>query len=272
MKADSTSMVMRLLFACSISLTLGCCAIAQQRAQPTAETRAKPGAPDTAAPAISVDAILNRYIEALGGRAALEKLTSRVTIGTIDVPAMSLSGKIEIREKAPNRILSVVTISGAAFRQGFDGDVGWTDDPENGVREQTGAELNEARREADFYHPLHLEKMYSKLSLVGQEKLGERSVYLVEGALAEGGDPDKLYFDTQTGLVTRVITVRHLPQGASTFREDFEDFRDADGIKLPFTIHQSGGESEFTIKLEEVHHNVEMDDTLFSKPVAKVSE
>lgn len=251
---------------------MGYSALAQQSVQPVKEPPAKSVAPDAAASTPSVDAIVNRYVEALGGRAALEKLTSRVTTGTIDVSAMSLSGKIEIREKAPNRILSVVTIAGAAFRQGFDGDVGWTDDPENGVREQTGAELNEARRGADFHHPLHLEKMYSKLNLVGQEKLGDRTVYLVEGALADGGDPDKLYFDTQTGLVTRIITVRHLPQGVSAFREDFEDFRDVDGVKLPFTIRQSGGDSEFTIKLETVQHNTAIDDAVFSKPVPKVSE
>jgi hypothetical protein len=265
-------MVKRLFLVCGVGLILSFCAVAQQPGQPAKEVPAKSAAPDTATPTPSVDAILNRYLEALGGRAALEKLTSRVTTGTIDVPAMNISGTIEIHEKAPNRILSVVTISGAAFRQGFDGFVGWTDDPENGVREQTGAELYEARRGADFYHPLNLGKIYSKLNLVGQEKLEDRSVYEVEATPAEGGDPDRLYFDTQSGLVTRVITVRHLPQGVSAFREDFEDFRDVDGIKLPFTIHQSGGDSEFTIKLEAVHHNVEMDDAQFSKPVAKVPE
>jgi hypothetical protein len=272
MKPDSKSKVKRLFPVCYVGLILTCCTFAQQPARLAKETAAKSASPDTAPAAPSIDAILHRYIEALGGRAALEKLRSRVTTGTIDVPAMSLSGKIVIREKAPNLFLSTVTISGAAFRQGFDGDVGWTDDPDNGVREQTGPELYEARREADFYHPLHIEKLYSKLNLVGQEKLAERSVYLVEGSLVEGGDPDKLYFDTKTGLITRVITVRHLPEGASIYREDFEDFRNVDGIKLPFLIHLSEGESEYTVKVEEVHHNLEMDDALFLKPAVKVSE
>lgn len=269
MKSGSKQIIRRFLFFACVCLILSFCAIAQESAQPAKEGPAKSIAPDTVAPTPSIDAILNRYVEALGGRAALQKLTSRVTTGTIDVPGMSLSGTIEIREKAPNQILSVVTIAGASFRQGFDGSVGWTDDPDNGVREQSGAELNEARRDADFYHPLDLRKIYSKLNLVGQEKLGDRTAYVVDATPAEGGDHDRLYFDTQTGLATRVITARHSPQGVSPFREDFEDFREVDGIKLPFTIRQSGGESEFTIKLQEVHHNVELDSTEFSKPATK---
>ena len=91
-----------------------------------------------AAPFPSVDRILNHYVEAVGGRGAWLKLTSRVTMGTIDVAAQNLSGTIELREKAPDRILSVIRISGILFRQGFDGTVGWTDDPQNGLREQSG--------------------------------------------------------------------------------------------------------------------------------------
>ena len=185
------------------------------------------------------------------------------------MPAMSLSGTIETSERAPNRILSIVTIAGASFRQGFDGSVGWTDDPENGVREKSGAELSEARREADFYHPLDLGKIYAKLSFVGQEKLGDRSAYVVEAMPDEGADADKLYFDTQTGLIARMVTTRHLPQGASVLQEDFADFREVDGIKVPFTVRQSGGESEITIRLEEVRHNVELSDTIFSKPATQ---
>jgi zinc protease len=223
----------------------------------------------TASSTPSADQILARYIEVEGGRAAWQKLTSRVSKGTIEVPSMNLSGTVEIHEKAPDRLLGVVTINGASFRQGFDGTVGWTDDPENGLREQSGAELAEARRDADFYHPMDLRKLYTKFTVTGKEKIGDRETYVVEGAVPEGGDPDIMYFDIQTGLPIRVVSQHHGPDGITKFVEDFEDFREVDGIKLPFTLHQTNGDTLLTITLDDVHHNVELDDGEFTKPAAQ---
>lgn len=215
----------------------------------------------------SVDQILDKYVDAVGGRAAWKKLTSRQSSGTIEVPAMNLSGTFQVIEKAPNRMLSVVVVAGANFREGFDGKTGWSDDPQNGVREQSGLELEETRRQADFYHSLDLRQLYKKLTVTRTEKIGDRSAYVVEGATGSG-DPDQMYFDTQTGLALRVIGQHHGPEGVTVVQEDLEDYRDVDGVKVPFVIHQSSGESAFTIKIEEVRHNLPFDDAQFAKPAA----
>ena len=228
-------------------------------AQPTPKAPAATATP-------SVDQILNRYVEATGGRAAWQKLTSRISTGTIEVPSMNLSGTLELDEKAPNRTLAVITLAGASFRQAFDGTVGWTDDPQDGFHEQSGAELAEARREADFYFPLDLRKHYARLEAKGKEKIGERDTYLLEGTLPEGGKPDRIYFDIQTGLPVRMISEHHVADSASDFQEDFDDFREVDGVKLPFSIRQKTSEVEMIIKIEEVRHNVDIDDARFAKP------
>jgi len=221
-----------------------------------------------AAPLPSVDRILNHYVEAVGGRGAWLKLTSRVTMGTIDVAAQNLSGTIELREKAPDRILSVIRISGILFRQGFDGTVGWTDDPQNGLREQSGAELSEARRDADFYHPLDMKKVYMRLAVVGPEKVDDQDTYEVEADVPEGA-PDEIYFGVASGLPVRVVSHRHGPQGVVDFREDFDDYRQVDGIKRPFRIQETTGEQVVTITVTEVRHNVLLDDSVFAKPAAQ---
>lgn len=226
--------------------------------------------PAKAAPATpTADQVLNRYLDAEGGRVAWQKLTSRVSIGKVDVPSMNLSGTVEIYEKAPDRALNIATIAGASFRQGFDGTVGWADDPQNGLREQMGAELAEAQRDSDFYHILNLRKLYTKFAVIDTEKIGERDVYFVEAAVPDGSEPDKMYFDTQTGLALRLITHRHGPEGVTEFRQDFEDFRDVDGIKLPFVIHQTDGDTAYTITISEVHHNVPIEDSQFAKPAVQ---
>jgi zinc protease len=251
----------RLLVVISLSLVLGVCAQAQSSAPANAK-------PSVAAAMPTVDQVVDHYIQATGGRAAWQQALSRVSKGTIEVPAMNLSGTIEIYEKAPDRILSIIRVAGASFRQGFDGTTGWTDDPQNGVREQTGAELAETRREADFYYPLELKKLYAKMTVTGTEKIGDRTAYVLEAAVPEG-DPDKLYFDVVTGLPLRTVSHRHGPDGVTDLREDFEDFRDVDGIKMAFVIHEATGESTITVKLDEMHDNVSLDDEQFAKPAAE---
>lgn len=216
----------------------------------------------------TVDQILNRYIQVAGGREAWLKLTSRVSKGTIEVASKDLSGTVEVDEKAPNSILSVITIAGASFRQAFDGTVGWTDDPENGLREESGDELAETRRDADFYHALDLKKLYTKLTVTGIEQVGDRDAYVIEAATGEG-DPDRIFFDVATGLPVRIITHRHGPSGVIDSTEDFGDFREVDGIKQPFTIIQKTGDTTLTIKISEMQHNVALDDSQFAKPAAQ---
>jgi hypothetical protein len=158
----------------------------------------------------TVDQIIDRYLTALGGRAAIEKQTSRASLGTIEVPAMHLSGTVMIHEKAPDKVLQVVIFSANVFRQGYDGAVGWTDDPADGTRVLSGAELNEVRRDADFFHALHLHEIYPKLAFSGIEKIGDRDTYVLEGTAAGETDSDKMYFDTETGLTVRVVGHRQM--------------------------------------------------------------
>jgi hypothetical protein len=237
-------------------------------AQTPAKAPEKPAAaaPSSATP--SADQILDRYVEAIGGRAAWKKLTSRISTGTIDIPEMSASGSVENREKAPNRSLSTVTINGSSFRQGFDGTAGWSDDPKFGLRELSDGELEDTRRDADFYHPLDLHILYSNFTVTGREKIGEHVAYAVEAARA-GAEPDKLYFDIQTGLLLRILSRRFTADGVETFQDDLEDYREVDGVKLPFTVHQTSTDLAFTIKFTQIHQNVDLDDGQFSKPAAQ---
>ena len=173
------------------------------------------------AEAPTVEQIIDHYGKAVGGRAAWQKLTSRSSMGTVEVPAMNLSGTVVIHEKAPNKILTIIIIAGSAYRQGFDGAVGWAEDPQDGLREQAGPELAEAKRQSDFYGPFDLHEHYAKLVFLGSEKVRDREAYVVEATPAEGGEPDKMYFDTQSGLPVRLVSQHHTPDGVLQFREEF---------------------------------------------------
>jgi zinc protease len=244
-------------------LAVSFAAFAQTQAPATATQAPAASSPAAALP--SSDQILDKYVAAIGGDAAWHKLNSRVSKGTIEIPAMSLSGPVEISEKAPDFSLAVVNIGGAAFQRGFDGTNAWSNDPQNGLRTLSGAEAEDSKRQADFYHQLNMRKYYSKWKVIEVVKIGDHDAYAVE-ALSSAGDLDKMYFDAQSGLLVRAITTVHSPQGDQVIQADLSDYRDTDGIKLPFSVHQSSAQADYSIVFTEVHHNVDLSDAQFAKP------
>lgn len=246
------------------------------RAQDTAKPAAAPpattpatGAAQGAAVMPTTDQVLDHYVQAIGGRAAWMKLTSRVSKGTIEIPAMeNLTGTVEIHEKAPNSMLAVINLGGGVFEQGFDGATAWSNNPRDGLRVLTGGELEDAKREANFYHPLELQKNYTKLTVTGIERVNEHDSYVVV-AVREKGAPDRMYFDVQSGLLVRSVNQRYTPDGLTEFQADVDDYTALDGVKLPFTVRQSGGGSAFVIHFTEVQHNLQLTVAQFAMPAAE---
>src|SRR2546429_190747 len=108
------------------------------------------------AEAVNVDDVLNKYVDALGGAAALRAVTSRVMKGTITVPA-GAKGSIAIFAKAPNKLLTVTSITGLGeSREGYDGTTAWALDDDGKAREVQAF----AKREADFYFAMNMHAAY----------------------------------------------------------------------------------------------------------------
>jgi hypothetical protein len=259
----------RALALASLVLILGISAWGQKNAKPATDSIPSSTAGSASGVAPTVDQIVSHYQAAVGGRAAWQKLKSRSSMGTVDVPAMNLSGTVVIHEKAPDKMLTIIIIAGSAFRQGFDGKIGWAQDLQDGLREQTGVELAEARRQSDFYGPFDLHQQYPKLVSLGVEKVDDRDAYVLEATPPEGGEPDKLFFDATSGLPVQIISQHHTPEGVSEFREQFSDYRVVDGVKLPFTISQESSDSSFTVRISEVRHDIEFEDSEFAKPAVQ---
>ena len=227
----------------------------------------KPAAEATAAPTASVDVVIDRYLQALGGKAALEKLTSRLTRGSI-VPAEGENIPLEVYWKAPDRWLQVIGASDEGqTRAGFDGKAGWTQDSQGQVRAMTGEMLASIRHTGAFFQQARLRDLYAKMTLKGAGKIESRDVQLIEATRADGAT-ETLAFDSGSGLLVRRDVVRQTPQGPQTTRFTYEEYRVVDGVRVPFLTRQRRDPSapELTIKVSEVKHNVPVDDTKFRKP------
>src|SRR5262245_65576576 len=142
MKFSMTIIIYALLFAApTVS------AFAQEKPQPA---KAPEAAAKTTTVEPSVDQILDKYVQAIGGRQAVEKITSRVTKGTFEVSTMGLKGELEVYAKAPNKTLRVQNLSGVGeILDGYDGKIAWSQNPMMGLREKDGAELAAVVRASD---------------------------------------------------------------------------------------------------------------------------
>lgn len=223
-----------------------------------------PAKADEAAP--TIDQILDKYVAALGGKAAIEKVSSRITTGTMDIPVANISGSFKTQSKAPNMSSLSADLPGfGVLTQGFDGSVAWENNPIQGLRERTGAELADTKLDAEFYRDLKLKQLYPKMELSGKEKVGERTAYLVIATPAEGST-EKFYFDVESGLLIRQDSERESPEGKVPVQIFVEDYRDVDGIKIPFRIRQVLPQFEMMLKISEVKHDGPVDDAAFKKP------
>jgi len=219
---------------------------------------------------ITADRVLERFIEATGGRKAYEKLTSRVIKGTLEVAAQGIKGTIEIYSKAPDKHWEVGVIEGIGeFTRAYDGQIGWSQDPINGLRELSGVELAILKRSATFNGELKWRQLYPKVELVGKEKINEKEVYVVRLTPTEG-QPVTSYYDTASFLVVRTDMVQEGPQGNVPIESYVSDYREVNGIKIPFEIKQSIPIGTLLIKLTEVKHNLPIDDARFRKPSSTV--
>jgi hypothetical protein len=214
----------------------------------------------------SVDQILNRYVQALGGKAAIERLTSISMTGTMEVASAGLSGKAETIAQAPNKYSLKIEIEGiGTFTQAYDGTSGWAQDPVNGLRDITGVELAQLKREADFHREAHLKDVYTKLTVKGKEKVGASDAYVIEATPTEGG-VEKLYFDTQSGLLVRADAVNRSPQGEIPAEVYLEEYKEIGGVKIPVTLRQVTPVLTSVIKFTDAKPNVEVDQKRFSRP------
>ncbi len=97
------------------------------------------------------------------------------------------------------------------------------------------------------------------------EKIGDHDVYVVAG-VNSGEVAAKFYFDEHSGLLLRILRYADSPLGSNPTQIDYSDYRDQGRLKVPFQRTIASPRSRFTLRIEQVHDNVPVEETKFSKP------
>jgi hypothetical protein len=215
----------------------------------------------------SADQLLDKYVQAAGGAAAIDKVTSRIMKGTIDFGGKSLP--IDIYAKDPDQRISFTHMPEGDSVTAFNGHEGWMASPGRpGIREMHGSEIDAASLDADLHLATHLKPMFSELQAQGTEKVGDHKAFVVVG-MRQRNTPIRLYFDEQSGLLVRLVRYADTALGWLPTQIDYADYRDTNGVKIPYRWTLARPSGRFTIQVSEMKQNVPVDDAKFVKPAAE---
>ena len=215
----------------------------------------------------SVEQILEKYTQALGGQAAYEKVTTRAMKGTVEIPDDNVTGAAQIVAKAPGSFRLTMDIPGyGVVETVLDGGNGWEKNPDSGTHAMSKTDLAVAQRDHHFYREVRLKELYPKMETAGADKVEGHAVYVIEATPA-GGSAEKFYFDAESGLLVKHDFERvTLEDGIVQYEMLLRDYREVDGLKLPFTIEQRSPDNTTIFKFAEIKNNVTLADTAFAKP------
>jgi photosynthetic reaction center cytochrome c subunit len=239
----------------------------------------------------SPESILDRFIQASGGAQRLAGLTSISAKGiAVGFGGFGGNGTVEIVAKAPDKRATIILFKAETNRgdqiRTYDGAAGWVRTPLNVVGEfqLIGSDLDGARVDAQLSFPGQIKSIFTNLksgppttitdlpaptsqSSVLQGAVGNQShvVDVVQGT-GPRGLLVTLYFDQQTGLLLRELRFGLSPIGRVPTQIDFGDYRDVNGIKLPFRMTYAWLDGRDAIVLDEIRTNVPLDEAKFGRP------
>jgi zinc protease len=151
------------------------------------------------------------------------------------------------------------------LKKGFDGETRWVQTPAGTVADSGPQEIAELEREADAYGASKIREFFDTLKLDNKAWLSGRDVYVIEGKPVKG-PAEKLYFDVENGLLLRWDMARRRQDRTVFVKIHFDDYRDVGGVKLPFKLRFVFEHFNFNVQVDEVEHNIPIDDAIFRKP------
>jgi len=215
----------------------------------------------------TVQQVFDKYVAAVGAPAARDKFQTLVLKGTATA-SQNRTQNFEVTVKGTDKaLLSVEMPQGGSMRRAVSGSAGWMAGP-RGTRALGANEIAEARRNLDYFNVVKFAPA-ATMRVAGRRKVGDRDAVVVVDRPSENLQR-RYFFDAETGLLLRVVTLTDAILNQLPEQVDFEDYRDVDGVKIPYVVRVSAIDTfnSRTQTITEVRHGVPVEDTIFNMPPA----
>ncbi len=225
----------------------------------------------TTANGMSPEQIVEKVIAALGGRDNMLKITSRKTDFVLDLINQGVKGYGQAYEAAPGKSYSRTTLTALGKKIGwieefFDGKTGLEKYSFADTETYTGKRLEDVKFSNLFYEFLDFKNSVEKMD-VHTELNGEKAENYVLSVYPKNASRVVFQIDAETFLPTKASSVVVSSTSAQQIpvSTTFSDYREVDGIKLPFkTVSINPGTGEVVMMVKQVKHNVKIKDSLFT--------
>ena len=215
----------------------------------------------------TADQILDKYIQALGGAQRLAGVTSVVAKGTSAGYGPEGTRPIDIIAKAPGQRVTIIHTLDGDNTTAYDGRAGWIAAPHKpvAVLGLTGSELDGVKLDAELSFPARIKETLPQWRAGLPTDIDDKPVQVVQGS-RPNGTLATFYFDSETGLLTRLVRYANSKVGRLPTQIDYADYRDVAGVKMPFKMTVTWLDGLENIQLTDVQVNVPVDDARFGKP------
>lgn len=243
-------------------------------------------------PALSAAEIIAKHVEAAGGEEKLSQFKSRIAIGTVK-KENETDARMAILSEAPNRVAAVFLFTNYELRFSYDGSTATLRPQLARAYAKFDSKYREMAASGLMFNNISLHNILLqppegvKFEAKGTKKLRGREAYVVEVKRPKM-DSMRLYFDAENFMWVRTdygkveisaeikpFTNEPVSRGEDDLTVDFyietSDFRDVDGVKLPFRFEQivtspilrQARSGTITGTISEYRHNETIDPQMF---------
>lgn len=210
--------------------------------------------------------LIDKYIEATGGKAARAKVKARLIKGTLEIPAMNAKGDLTVYQMRPNMSYVVVDVPNLTHQEkGYDGQVAWQRESRAGLRLLEGAELEEMRHESDFDNELNWRDRYAKAETVDVENVEGSPAYKVE-LTDKNGQKTLQYFDKNTHLLVRTDSIFESQMGPIPVEAYISDYRKNGDLLQSYKQRQVTAGMEQIVTIASIELNPQFEKERFALP------
>ena len=219
--------------------------------------------PEEPKPTETVDQVIGKYIQALGGRDALQKIQSRVMTGTVTLRDLQ-QVPVTVEEKLPNSYRLDIQSRPQPQSWAASGTTVWGGRGAGG-RGMQGFQAQQATRRADLGAPLNMSQRYPNLSVNRYATVEDHNTIVLVGRPTED-TTEQLHFDRESGLLLRRSISTRTAFSPLAEQIDYRDYREVSGVKMPFTIRYASWNEVQLEKFTDIKVNVPIDDARFAMP------
>jgi len=221
----------------------------------------------------TVDQVFAKYIQGVGGQAAVDKITSWSAKGTsILFGEVGDGNPSEMYAKAPNQWAMYVHQREGDVARTFDGTTAWFQLPLTVTPQYplTGGLEESAKFEAAWAFPWKIKSYFPNWRVSYPSTIDGTDVDVLQ-AQSPTGMIATLYFDRKTGLPKRMIRYAKTVVGRMPVQWDYSDYKPVQGVMLPFKFSYAWVSEREDWQLTEYQLNPTIDAAKFAKPVNRAA-